>query len=173
MSGPSPLIFSSVIPEVVASVFYSKNSIASITNPGYNIANRYIGLEVVLDVPARVFRHSLSRECICFIEVRYHSNLNYTALKHECVSICPHWTHYYRTSFQPFSLSSAWLSSPIVSSFSTTNRSAHSGHLREPDSQFSIVLLGMPSSSLIFACVSPANFRASRIVLISDSSVLI
>lgn len=83
------------------------------------------------------------------------------------------WTHYYRTSFQPFSLSSAWLSSPIVSSFSTTNRSAHSGHLREPDSQFSIVLLGMPSSSLIFACVSPANFRASRIVLISDSSVLI
>ncbi len=102
MSGPSPLILSSVIPEVVASVFYSKNSIASITNPGYNIANRYIGLEVVLDVPARVFGHSLFRECICFIEVRYHSNLNYTALKHECVSICPHWTHYYRTSFSAF-----------------------------------------------------------------------
>ena len=81
MSGPSPLILSSVIPEVVASVFYSKNSIASLMNPGYNITNRYIGLEVVLDVPARVFGHSLSRECICFTKVRYHSNPNYATRK--------------------------------------------------------------------------------------------
>ena len=59
-----------------------------------------------------------------------------------------------------------YCSSAILFSFSMINLSAHSGHLFLPPSQFSMVLRGIPNSSLSFLCVHPRDFLASLIVMI-------